>query len=61
MKILITGANGFIGKNLTAELRNRGYLKLYLYDIDTQADLLDTYTRDCVFVFHLAGVNRPEK
>ena len=61
MKILITGANGFVGKNLTAELRNRGYSQLYLFDIDTQPDLLDTYTRDCEFVFHLAGVNRPEK
>lgn len=61
MKILITGANGFVGKNLTVELRNRGYSQLYLYDIDTQADLLDAYTRDCEFVFHLAGVNRPEK
>lgn len=61
MKILITGANGFVGKNLTAELRNRGYSQLYLYDIDTQPGLLDAYTRDCEFVFHLAGVNRPEK
>ena len=61
MKILITGANGFVGKNLTAELRNRGYSQLYLYDIDTQPDLLDAYTRDCEFVFYLAGVNRPEK
>jgi len=61
MKILITGANGFVGKNLTAELRNRWYSQLYLYDIDTQPDLLDAYTRDCEFVFHLAGVNRPEK
>jgi len=60
MKILITGANGFVGKNLTAELRNRGYSQLYLYDIDTKPDLLDAYTRDCEFVFHLAGVNRPK-
>jgi len=60
MKILITGAKGFVGKNLTAELRNRGYSQLYLYDIDNQPDLLNAYTRDCDFVFHLAGVNRPE-
>ncbi|MEN6462581.1 MAG: capsular polysaccharide biosynthesis protein CapF [Syntrophomonas sp.] len=61
MKILITGANGFVGRNLTVELRNRGYSQLYLYDIDSCPGLLDAYARDCEFVFHLAGVNRPEK
>lgn len=61
MKILITGAKGFVGKNLTCELRNKGYHDLYLYDVDTDPVLLDAFTQDCEFVFHLAGVNRPEK
>jgi UDP-2-acetamido-2,6-beta-L-arabino-hexul-4-ose reductase len=60
MKILITGAKGFIGKNLVAELRNQGYTGLLEYDIDTNPALLDKYTCDCEFVFHLAGVNRPQ-
>ncbi|MFA7126912.1 MAG: capsular polysaccharide biosynthesis protein CapF [Bacilli bacterium] len=60
MKILVTGANGFVGKNLVSELRNRGYEELYLYDIDTDPSLLDSYTARCDFVFHLAGVNRPK-
>ena len=60
MRILITGANGFVGKNLVAELENRGYKNLYLYDREnTKADL-EKWTKDCEFVFHLAGVNRPE-
>jgi UDP-2-acetamido-2,6-beta-L-arabino-hexul-4-ose reductase len=60
MRILITGANGFVGKNLIAELRSKGYEDLYLYDLDTDPVLLDSYTKDCEFVFHLAGVNRPK-
>lgn len=60
MKILITGAKGFVGKNLIAELRNRGYQELMEYDLDTDPALLDGYTQECQFVFHLAGVNRPE-
>ena len=60
MKILITGARGFIGKNLIAELKNRKYNDIYEYDIDTDPALLDEYAGDCDFVFHLAGVNRPK-
>ena len=60
MKILVTGAKGFVGKNLIAELRNRKYEDILEYDIDTDILLLDKYTRDCGFVFHLAGVNRPQ-
>jgi UDP-2-acetamido-2,6-beta-L-arabino-hexul-4-ose reductase len=60
MKILITGSYGFVGKNLIAELRNQGFTDLLEYDVDTPPDLLDEYSRDCQFVFHLAGVNRPE-
>lgn len=61
MKILVTGVNGFVGKNLVCELRNRGYENLYLYDIDTEERLLDSFTKDCGIVFHLAGVNRPKE
>lgn len=60
MRILITGAFGFVGRNLTAELHNRGYKNLYLYDVSTDPALLDGYAASCDFVFHLAGVNRPE-
>lgn len=60
MKILVTGAKGFIGKNLTAELKNRGYETIYEVDIDTADDELYSYLNDCEFVFHLAGVNRPK-
>jgi UDP-2-acetamido-2,6-beta-L-arabino-hexul-4-ose reductase len=60
MNILVTGAKGFIGKNLIAELKNRDYKNIYEYDIDTEPNLLDQYCKDVDFVFHLAGVNRPK-
>lgn len=60
MKILVTGANGFVGKNLISELKNRGYSDIFCFDIDTDISLLDNYCKECQFVFHLAGVNRPE-
>lgn len=71
MKILITGAKGFIGKNLVAELNNikegkaKGYhlapdLAIFEYDMETDPTLLDGYCREADFVFHLAGVNRPK-
>ncbi|MDL2214185.1 NAD-dependent epimerase/dehydratase family protein [Clostridia bacterium OttesenSCG-928-O13] len=57
--ILITGAAGFLGKNLVARLRCEGYKNLLLYDINsTQEDLL-AYAQKASFVYHLAGVNRP--
>lgn len=61
MKILITGANGFVGKNLIAELNNRGYKDIYKFTRETDESLLGEYTKDCDFVFHLAGVNRPKE
>lgn len=61
MKILVTGAKGFIGKNLIAELKNRKYNEIYECDINTTEQELEEYTKNCEFVFHLAGVNRPEK
>ena len=70
MRILVTGAKGFVGKNLVAALncikdgkdRTRGVTvdAVYEYDIDTDPALLDTYCADCDFVFNLAGVNRPQ-
>ena len=71
MNILITGAAGFVGKNLTASLqairdgKDRTHPglqigKLYLYDLDTPAELLEEACEQADFVFNLAGVNRPE-
>ena len=54
MKILVTGAKGFIGKNLISELRNQKYEIIYEYDLDSTEDDLAKYTKDCEFVFHLA-------
>ena len=61
MKILVTGANGFIGKNLITELNNRGYEDIYRVTRQTEKSQLEKYTQDCDFVFHLAGVNRPKR
>ncbi len=72
MNILITGAKGFIGRNLVAELNNikegkaKGYglsadLNIFEYDMGTDPSLLDRFCRDADFVFHLAGVNRPKE
>lgn len=61
MKILITGANGFVGKNLIAELKNKGYEDILKFSRDTDPSLLEMYTKECEFVFHLAGVNRPDE
>ncbi len=59
-KILITGARGFIGKNLACQLRNCGYSEIAEYDIGTSKSVLEAAAQDCDFVFHLAGVNRPK-
>lgn len=72
MKILVTGAKGFVGKNLCAQLNNikDGKAKCYgdvtvsavfEYDIDSTAEELDKYCADADFVFNLAGVNRPKE
>ncbi len=58
--ILITGAGGFVGKNLCAALRCRGYDSLLTFDIDTPKEALREYAQKAAFVFHLAGVNRPK-
>ena len=71
MKILVTGAKGFVGKNLCAQLNNikDGKAKcygnvtvsaVYEYDLDSTLEDLDCWCADCDFVFNLAGVNRPQ-
>ena len=71
MKILVTGANGFVGKNLCVALENlisgkdrtRPNLKIekvFKYDIENTLSELDIFTKECDFVFNLAGVNRPQ-
>ncbi|MGL4393560.1 MAG: NAD-dependent epimerase/dehydratase family protein [Fusobacteriaceae bacterium] len=60
MKILITGSNGFIGKNLVCELNNRGYNNIFKITKETTDEEFLDFTENCDFVFHLAGVNRPE-
>lgn len=71
MKILVTGAKGFVGKNLCAQLGNikegkiRYYQDLaieqiYEYDIDSSREELEEACKNCDFVFNLAGVNRPQ-
>ncbi len=61
MKVLITGANGFIGKHLVLGLKNLNSIEILSFDINTQKSLLDTYASKCDFVFHLAGANRPKE
>ena len=59
MNILITGAGGFIGKNLCAHLKAEGFTDLLIFDRQSDPAILDQYAAACDFVFHLAGVNRP--
>lgn len=70
MNILITGAKGFVGKNLVANLYNIKNRKnrtrsfsidnIYEFDVDTDISLLDEYCQNADFIFNLAGVNRPQ-
>ena len=71
MKLLITGAKGFVGSNLMVHLQAivdgkigvepmHRDMTLLPFDLDSDVVLLDSYCRDADFVFHLAGVNRPE-
>ena len=70
MKVLVTGAKGFVGKNLVANLynikdgknRTRSLVidEVFEYDVDTEPALLDKFCQEADFVFNLAGVNRPK-
>ena len=71
MNILVTGAKGFVGRNLVENLKtirdgrnntrpNLSINDIYEYDIDTDSELLDSFCQNADFVFNLAGVNRPE-
>jgi UDP-2-acetamido-2,6-beta-L-arabino-hexul-4-ose reductase len=60
MKILVTGAEGFIGKNLITELKNQNYTEIFEFGRSSDQTLLDKYCKEADFVFHLAGVNRPK-
>lgn len=59
MKILITGASGFLGKNLVASLSTLKEFEVLKFDVDNTKEELEAYTACCDFVVHLAGVNRP--
>lgn len=61
MNILVTGAKGFVGRNLKAVLRRREDVALYEYDLEMAKELLEAGLRRAEVVFHLAGVNRPER
>nr|WP_317400753.1 NAD-dependent epimerase/dehydratase family protein [uncultured Gemmiger sp.] len=58
--VLITGAGGFVGRNLVATLKTRGYTDLMLFEKNDTPETLAQYCRRAAFVVHLAGINRPK-
>ena len=60
MKVLITGANGFIGKNLISQLQEIDDVNIIKFDIDTPFEIIENNIEEIDFIYHLAGVNRPK-
>lgn len=60
MKVLVTGANGFVGRNLVQTLRLLPDYEVLEYTRESTAEELDFYAQEAEFVFHIAGVNRPQ-
>ena len=60
MKILVTGAKGFIGKNLVATLKLNKNIEVKTFDIEDNDETIETYLKEVDFIFHLAGINRPK-
>jgi UDP-2-acetamido-2,6-beta-L-arabino-hexul-4-ose reductase len=60
MKVLITGSDGFIAKNIRETLQRDEDIKLYLLSKDDSLDILEAYIKEVDFIYHLAGVNRPK-
>ena len=60
-KILVTGAKGFVGKNLCLSLKNSEKYEVMEYDVDTEESLLEEFIMQADFLVHLAGVNRPKE
>jgi len=58
MRVLVTGAEGFIGKNMVAHLKD--IHEVFVFDTSSDISTLTGIVRDCDFIFHLAGVNRPD-
>lgn len=61
MKVLVTGARGFIGKNLIYKLEELKYYEVISIDVDNSKEELKNAVKNADFIFHLAGVNRPKK
>jgi len=61
MKVLVTGSNGFVGKNLVQTLKLLPNIEVFEYNRLTNKDEIDLYAKESEFIFHMAGVNRPEK
>lgn len=60
MKVLVTGAKGFIGKNLITSLLCIEDIEIFEYDLNSSIEELEYFTKNCEFIFHLAGINRPK-
>ena len=58
MKVLVTGSNGFVGKNLVEYLKTQNGIKVFLYDVTNSDEELENFCKECDFVVNLAGVNR---